>query len=181
MEFDAAAGAFDYIICHGVYSWVPPAVQEKILAICTAHLAPAGIAYVSYNTYPGWHIRGMIRDMLGYHLPRLRDPRERIREARSFVDMVAAAVTSIDSVCGKLLEGEAERLRQSPDTYLFHEHLERENHPVYFHEFASRCAATACNSSPNPGCRTWASAGFPMPSEVPSAPCRRADRTGAVS
>lgn len=50
---------FDYIICHGVYSWVPPGVQEKILDICRHCLSPGGIAYVSYNIYPGWHLRGM--------------------------------------------------------------------------------------------------------------------------
>lgn len=26
-------GTFDYILCHGVYSWVPDAVQDKILDI----------------------------------------------------------------------------------------------------------------------------------------------------
>ena len=33
-------GTFDYIICHGVYSWVPPPVQDKILEICARRLAP---------------------------------------------------------------------------------------------------------------------------------------------
>jgi 2-polyprenyl-3-methyl-5-hydroxy-6-metoxy-1,4-benzoquinol methylase len=55
-------GTFDYIICHGVFSWVQTPVQEKILDICAKHLSPSGIAYISYNTYPGWHMRGMIRD-----------------------------------------------------------------------------------------------------------------------
>jgi cyclopropane fatty-acyl-phospholipid synthase-like methyltransferase len=54
---DASWGEFDYVICHGVYSWVPPHVQERILAICSEQLAPRGIGYVSYNTYPGWHVR----------------------------------------------------------------------------------------------------------------------------
>ena len=30
---------FDYIICHGIYSWVPAPVREKILAICRDNLA----------------------------------------------------------------------------------------------------------------------------------------------
>src|SRR3954454_14195896 len=60
-------GRFDYIICHGVFSWVPAEARDKILAIFAANLAPDGIAYLSYNTYPGWHLRGMVRDMLRYH------------------------------------------------------------------------------------------------------------------
>ena len=56
MDFPADAGEFDYIIVHGIYSWVPEFVREKILAICAAHLAPQGIAYVSYKTYPGSYV-----------------------------------------------------------------------------------------------------------------------------
>ena len=54
-------GVFDYILCHGVYSWVPASVQEKILEIHARHLAPGGIGYISYNAYPGWHLRGVVR------------------------------------------------------------------------------------------------------------------------
>ena len=64
---DESLGKFDYIIAHGVYSWVPQEMQEKILSICKENLAPNGVAYVSYNTYPGWRMRGMIRDMMLYH------------------------------------------------------------------------------------------------------------------
>ena len=53
-ELGEKDGIFDYIICHGVFSWVPPPVQDKILELCTRNLAPQGVAYVSYNTYPGW-------------------------------------------------------------------------------------------------------------------------------
>ena len=62
-------GTFDYIICHGVYSWVPEIVREKILAICKENLNPEGIAYVSYNTLPGWHLRQHPRHALLPHPP----------------------------------------------------------------------------------------------------------------
>src|SRR5438093_4154914 len=42
MQISSDFGRFDYIIAHGLYSWVPPAVQDKILAICKANLAPEG-------------------------------------------------------------------------------------------------------------------------------------------
>ena len=38
-DIDASFGKFDYIICHGVYSWVPSAVQEAILRVCSENLA----------------------------------------------------------------------------------------------------------------------------------------------
>src|ERR1700687_6319372 len=54
LDINESLGRFDYIVCHGVFSWVPPVVQEKIFSICVTQLAPNGIAFVSYNTYPGW-------------------------------------------------------------------------------------------------------------------------------
>jgi SAM-dependent methyltransferase len=52
LAVDQTIGKFDYIIAHGVYSWVPAEVQDKLLAICGENLTPNGVAYVSYNTYP---------------------------------------------------------------------------------------------------------------------------------
>jgi SAM-dependent methyltransferase len=67
LNVDASYGQFDFIIIHGVYSWVPAHVQKKILEIFAERLTENGVAYVSYNTYPGWHFRGMIRDVMAYH------------------------------------------------------------------------------------------------------------------
>jgi SAM-dependent methyltransferase len=74
LDVDDSFGRFDDIICHGVYSWVPAEVREAILAVCKANLAPTGIAYVSYNTYPGWHMHRVARDMMTYHVGQFLDP-----------------------------------------------------------------------------------------------------------
>jgi cyclopropane fatty-acyl-phospholipid synthase-like methyltransferase len=50
-------GGFDYIICHGVYSWVPEQVRDAILRIARENLAPNGVAFISYNVQPGWRLR----------------------------------------------------------------------------------------------------------------------------
>jgi len=60
----AALGQFDFVICHGVYSWVPDEVQDAILAACGQLLTPSGVAYVGYNTYPGWKAREIVRDAM---------------------------------------------------------------------------------------------------------------------
>jgi SAM-dependent methyltransferase len=138
LELDESIGTFDYVVCHGVYSWVPPAVQDAILAVFARHLAPQGVAYVSYNTHPGWHLRGMVRDMMLFHAARFAEPAERIRQARAFLDFLVAAVRRPDAPFGSQLREEAEMLRDAPDSYLFHEHLESDNQPVYFHEFVAR-------------------------------------------
>ena len=131
-------GQFDYIIAHGVYSWVPPAVQDKILAVCHDNLAPGGIAYVSYNTLPGWHMRGMIRDMMCYHANHFTDPLTRVQQGRSLLDFLAESVAEEKNPYSVLLQTEVEHLRRAADYYLFHEHLEDVNEPIYFYQFAER-------------------------------------------
>jgi methyltransferase-like protein len=140
LEVGEDFGEFDYILAHGVYSWVPPEVQDKILDICRHNLAPTGVAYVSYNTLPGWHARGAIREMLWYHTGHLQDPTERIREARALLDFLASSVGSGDGGYGGLLRQELSLLRHTPDTYVLHEHLDDFNEPLYFHQFIARAA-----------------------------------------
>jgi methyltransferase-like protein/SAM-dependent methyltransferase len=136
-------GLFDYIICHGVYSWVPAPVQDKILDVCARRLTPDGVGYVSYNTYPGWHMRGMIRAMMGLHDRRFRDkdPLTRVGQARALLDFLARSAVNKDSPYSRLLQEHLELLAKSSDSYLFHEHLEECNDPIYFIEFCERLAA----------------------------------------
>jgi methyltransferase-like protein/SAM-dependent methyltransferase len=138
LDVDDRWGVFDYIICHGVFSWVEPPVQDKILAICASNLARDGVAYVSYNTYPGWHLREMVRDMMRYHAAPFDRPRDQIVQARALLDFLADCAPPDSGPYGQLLHRELERLRHSSDAYLFHEHLEHSNTPMYFHQFAAR-------------------------------------------
>jgi methyltransferase-like protein/2-polyprenyl-3-methyl-5-hydroxy-6-metoxy-1,4-benzoquinol methylase len=142
LEVGPELGKFDYIITHGVFSWVPPRVQEKILRICTENLSPNGVAYVSYNAYPGWHMRGIIRDMMLYRARPFDKPVDRVRHARALVDFLAESVPAEDNAYGILLRSELESLRRKEDHYLFHEHLEACNQPFYFHQFMELATAS---------------------------------------
>jgi methyltransferase-like protein/2-polyprenyl-3-methyl-5-hydroxy-6-metoxy-1,4-benzoquinol methylase len=136
-DIDEGWGQFDYIICHGVFSWVERDVQDHILTIVSRNLSANGVAYVSYNTYPGWHMREMVRQTMRYHAEQFSDPRERVEQARAMLTFLASASAGTGAY-HELMSGEAERLSRSPDSYVFHEHLERTNLPVYFHEFIER-------------------------------------------
>src|SRR5207237_1392628 len=97
LAVDEGLGRFDYIIAHGLYSWVPAEVQDHLLALCARLLAPQGVAYVSYNTYPGWHFRGMIREVLLYHVAHITEPRRRLRQVRLCLDFLNEAAGKTDS------------------------------------------------------------------------------------
>ncbi len=154
-------GPFDYVICHGVYSWVPPPIQEKILEICSRQLSPRGVAYISYNTYPGWHLRGMIRDMLSYHARQFSEPHVQVQQARNLLAFLANSVAQPANPYSALLQNELHLIEKARDSYVFHEHLEEVNEPLYFHQFMQRAEAKGLQYLGEADLRAMAPANFP--------------------
>ena len=138
MDITKEFGQFDYIIAHGIFSWVPPEVQEKILNVCNVNLAPDGIAYVSYNTLPGWNNLKSLRDVMMYHAAGFQRPAERIQQARWVLKFMNESTKGDSSLIATAVEREIQNLEGQPDYYLFHEYLEEHNQPLYFHEFMLR-------------------------------------------
>jgi methyltransferase-like protein/2-polyprenyl-3-methyl-5-hydroxy-6-metoxy-1,4-benzoquinol methylase len=139
MDIGHEEGLFDYIIAHGLFSWVPYEVQEKTLEICKKNLHPSGVAYVSYNVFPGWRMRSMVRDMMLYHTKRFASaPQQKMQQARAILEFMVQSVPQDNNPYGAFLKLELDRLRQQSDNYLYHEYMEENNSPCYFHEFVER-------------------------------------------
>lgn len=49
-----ALGDFDYVVCHGIATWISPEVKAPLFSLVGHLLKPGGIFYNSYNTLPGW-------------------------------------------------------------------------------------------------------------------------------
>jgi methyltransferase-like protein/2-polyprenyl-3-methyl-5-hydroxy-6-metoxy-1,4-benzoquinol methylase len=140
MDLDESLGAFDYIICHGLYSWVPPAVRDRLLALCARHLAPQGVAFISYNTYPGWHLRLMIREMMLFHANPFPDPGQRVRQARALLTFLGDTAGP-ETIFGKVVREHLDLTKDRPDSYVAHEFLADINEPVFFHQFMEHATA----------------------------------------
>lgn len=138
-EFPVAAGQFDYIIAHGLYSWVPAPVRDALLALIAARLTPSGVAFVSYNVYPGCYTRRMLWEMLRFHTDHLEDPRARINEAQALARMLRGGRRREDDQA-TLLALEAGLLLERAPAFLFHDDLSDVNEPVYFHQFIEHAA-----------------------------------------
>jgi methyltransferase-like protein/trans-aconitate methyltransferase len=137
-EIDLNARApFDFVICHGVYSWVPDSVQDAILATTKSLLAPEGIAYISYNTYPGWKAKEIVRDAMLMRGGARGNPAEKLLFARGMIDFLEG-VAQPDSVLSKALADFKETASTTQDYYLLHEYLETFNQPCYFLEMLQR-------------------------------------------
>jgi methyltransferase-like protein/2-polyprenyl-3-methyl-5-hydroxy-6-metoxy-1,4-benzoquinol methylase len=135
LNFPASEGKFDYIIAHGVFSWVPDAVREKILAICAAHLTENGVAYISYNALPGWNMRRSLRDMMLFHTKHLADPKAKVQQARALLEFITESVPTENNAYGQMLRSEWGYMKGEADNFLLHDILGAENTPFYFHDF----------------------------------------------
>ena len=103
---------------------------------CAAHLAPTGVAHISFNTQPGGHFRGALRELAQWYAGRgcaegragragagaVREPGGDAREQRR-------------------LRGVSHRLTPEPrlgrDDHLVHDLLASDWSPVWFSEFAA--------------------------------------------
>lgn len=137
--FPADAGTFDYVIAHGLYSWIPAPVRDQLLALIARHLAPSGVAFVSYNVYPGCYVRRMVWEMLRFHVEPLVEPAQRIAEAQAFARLIAEGRTVQDPYT-ELMRGELARFSARDAGFLFHDDLADVNEPCYFHEFVGHAA-----------------------------------------
>lgn len=136
VDITADFGMFDYIICHGVFSWVPPEVRDAIFRICRDNLSPEGIAYVSYNTYPGWKASDVIRDAMILNSYGAETPQEKVARAKDMLELIENGLWN-DNPLQSALQHTAQKLRGQSDHYLIHEYLEAINTPCYFLEFAA--------------------------------------------
>ena len=134
LEMAPDYGKFDYIIAHGLYAWVPPEVRDQILAICKGSLQPQGIAYVSYNTFPGCYSRVMIREMMRFHNRDFHDPQQQMQQAITLLKLLANSRTGPDNYT-KALQEEFERTSKRSREALYHDELAEVFQPVYFYQF----------------------------------------------
>ena len=139
MNFDETLGTFDYIIAHGFYSWISDEMKDKLLDIISKHLADNGIAYVSYNTYPGWHTMEEVRQLMLF-ANRGHDElthKEKVLRGKTVGSLVGSQILNYDNLKernSKFL-GALRSVMQKDDYYVGHDHLEPHNDPCYFYQF----------------------------------------------
>jgi SAM-dependent methyltransferase len=132
-------GRFDYIIAHGLYSWIPAEVRDHVMPLIARHLAPNGVAFVSYNTLPGCHMRRVVWEMLKYHTRDIPDKPAKVAAARGRLNLVATPVSD-DDATQKAMRAEVRNAANGSDASLAHDDLSEPNNPVYFHEFIADAA-----------------------------------------
>lgn len=129
-------GEFDYITAHGLFSWVPDFVRDKVLKIYRECLAPNGVGYISYNAYPGCHIRQMLREMMSFHTAEIEAPMEKVNQGLGLLNFLTEA-SEDDSVYQNMLKIEFDAILERSPQNIFHDDFSDVNQPFYFSEFAA--------------------------------------------
>jgi SAM-dependent methyltransferase len=141
---DAALPQFDFIVAHGVYSWIGRDAQLQIIDFLRRRLAPGGLAYLGYNALAGWATIMPLRPIM--HLLAEANPGPR-----------DAAVPGILDFLNKLKDGGATFFVNNPiaqarlatlatldPRYFAHEYLNRNWTPFASSDVAADMAEAKC-------------------------------------
>jgi SAM-dependent methyltransferase len=129
-------GTFDYVIAHGLFSWVPDFVRERVLALYREFLTESGVGYISYNAFPGAHHRQMVQNMMRFHARHFDEPLEKVGKAVSFLAFLGENATEKE-IFAPILQAELKRHFEHDAADIFHDDLSDLNVAFYFHEFAA--------------------------------------------
>lgn len=128
---------FDYILVHGIYSWIPDFVRESLMTLVAKSLAPTGVACISYNCYPAGYTRQMLWEMMKYHIGERTDPDEMIEKALELARFIQFCRPKEPDVELELFDNDVDIvINKQFRNVLFHDELSPTNHQVHFHEFA---------------------------------------------
>jgi hypothetical protein len=136
-EIEVEAGTYDVILCHGIFSWVPDDVKERILMLCREGLRQDGLAAVAYLTYPGWKQREAIRELLTMRDRANRAPEERVRESALMLRLLHAGYSAHEhDPHARSLKAVVESMQTSATNAFLHDELGQIHDPCYFLQFA---------------------------------------------
>ena len=107
-------------------SWISDEMKDKLLDIISKHLADNGIAYVSYNTYPGWHTMEEVRQLMMFSN---RDKtqfnhKEKVLHGKTIGSIVGSQILKYDNLKernSKFL-GALRSVMQKDEYYVGHDH-----------------------------------------------------------
>ncbi len=135
MDIEKDFGEFDFIIAHGVFSWVPDLVRDKILKIINQNLSEKGLAYISWNVMPGWSAQKTIRDILLSHTKIYDKAEEKVEHAKLLMDFLSENMLDESCLKSSIIRINDKFKEEGNDSYILHEYLEHSNNQFYFSEF----------------------------------------------
>ncbi len=137
--------SFDFMVSHGVLSWVSPENQDYLVRTIAQCLRPGGLAYLSYNVATGWGAMPPVHALM----------RLLVRAAGGATDQAAAGVLDyLDRLrqadagffsANPGIEARLQEIRRQDPRYIAHEFLNEDWHPLMFADVHARMAEAKCS------------------------------------
>ena len=136
---------FDYIVAHGVYTWIDLESQNALRRFIDRRLKPGGLVYLGYNAMPGWArdlpFQRLVRE-LGFTFP--GDNATRVAAAAEIIRALAAA--RVPALAASFIVGDlAQRPEDYTPAYLVHEFMPAAWQPLYVTEVRAAMATIGLN------------------------------------
>lgn len=136
-----APASASVVIAHGIFSWVPRGIQQRILAEATSALIPNGLLYLSYNTLPGWALRGVVRQLMLANAIENEPLTTKVLRSQAELKQLAPLLQQQSQGIAPLLLNEIQRVGNSPLTYIAHEYLAPNNDAFLFSDVINQAAS----------------------------------------
>ena len=139
-EWEPEPAGFDYVIAHGVYSWVPDEVKERLLAVCARALAAGGLLYLSFNALPGWGMLSGMREFLLAELAPFPTTQEKLAHLTRVLAALEQAIAGEETAHGIYMREVLAGLRRKSPEMVLHDELEVVSDPRPFSVVAAHAA-----------------------------------------
>ncbi len=135
---------FDFMVSHGVLSWISPANRNQLMQVIARHLKPGGLAYLGYNVTTGWASMLPVRALM--HMLAAASPERTDVAAQGVLDAVdrLKQAGAMFFPAHPTLEARLTEIRRQDPRYIVHEYLNRDWHPLMFADIAEQMAEAKC-------------------------------------
>ena len=131
---------FDFVVLHGVLSWISPSKRRSLLALAESKLRAGGLLYASYNALPGWAAIAPLRRLMLDHTEAIAGGSlARAREGLSFAKRLCEA-GGVYFTSHPTAQSILELMLKAGLPYVVHEYFNQHWHPHYFADVAREMA-----------------------------------------
>lgn len=127
----------DFIVLHGIFTWVSDENRQHIINICKRQLKSGGIVYNSYNTKPGW-VMGEPIQKLVYESSKLYSGNSiaRMNQAVGLLQEFEETNPRFFAINKEVIKSRLQLLNSKDKNYLVHEYFHDGWRAFYFTEIA---------------------------------------------
>ncbi len=136
-HFKSKIKSFDYIIMHGVFSWVDEKSRNASLKLIKKYLKEDGIAYISFNSFPGAIFRDLLIKILLDSDDKTSSIKERIKKVKDNLDSLEESFQDSQSAYAEGMKNEITEIRKLSTSFLINEILNSDYKSFSLEEFCS--------------------------------------------